>query len=166
MSSRNDAAKLDATIQEGMVHCLEDIPLLPVLPSQLFESYNRTSPPAHFSHENITNPSQTGSFLGDQIYSEHYPGYTLRDTDFAAVANDLVNETLDRTPTGGSVVDPDSVIGESHRLYHGYKEGKYILPNDARIPQSTDCVIVHAKQDRLDLQHELFRIIWKLLMIT
>lgn len=29
-----------------------------------------------------------------------------------------------REPTNSSVYEPDSVVGESGRLYHGYKEGK------------------------------------------
>ncbi|KAH8673344.1 S-adenosyl-L-methionine-dependent methyltransferase [Xylariales sp. PMI_506] len=40
-----------------------------------------------------------------------------------------------------------SVLGEQGRTYHGYKEGKYLLPNDA------------AEQDRLDFQHAAFRIL-------
>ncbi|KAH8678277.1 S-adenosyl-L-methionine-dependent methyltransferase [Xylariales sp. PMI_506] len=44
-------------------------------------------------------------------------------------------------PTGSSVIDTDSVVGDFGRTYHGYKEGKYLLPNDA------------AEQDRLDFQY-------------
>lgn len=36
-----------------------------------------------------------------------------------------------RTSSGASVVEPDSVAWENGRTYHGYKEGKYHLPNDA-----------------------------------
>ncbi|KAK7923790.1 hypothetical protein PG985_007861 [Apiospora marii] len=46
-----------------------------------------------------------------------------------------------RTSSGASVVEPDSVAWENGRTYHGYKEGKYHLPNDAK------------EQDRLDVQH-------------
>ncbi|KAK8094898.1 hypothetical protein PG997_001583 [Apiospora hydei] len=46
-----------------------------------------------------------------------------------------------RVPTGTSIVEPESVQGENGRLYNGYREGKYFLPNDP------------AEQDRLDLQH-------------
>ncbi|KAH8674149.1 S-adenosyl-L-methionine-dependent methyltransferase [Xylariales sp. PMI_506] len=72
--------------------------------------------------------------------------FTKQDPYFALRANDLINITLGCTPTGGSVVEPDSVLGESGRLYHGYKDGKYFLPNDA------------AEQDRLDFQHQMFTI--------
>ncbi|KAK7968617.1 S-adenosyl-L-methionine-dependent methyltransferase [Apiospora saccharicola] len=46
-----------------------------------------------------------------------------------------------RASSGASVVEPDSVAWENGRTYHGYKEGKYHLPNDAK------------EQDRLDVQH-------------
>lgn len=46
-------------------------------------------------------------------------------------ANDKIDQTLGRNPGGTSIVEPDSVLGESGRLYHGYKEGSYLLPNDA-----------------------------------
>lgn len=37
---------------------------------------------------------------------------------------------LYREKSNTSVTEPDSVLGESGRWYHGYKEGKYFLPND------------------------------------
>ncbi|KAI1865512.1 uncharacterized protein JN550_008269 [Neoarthrinium moseri] len=52
-----------------------------------------------------------------------------------------VPEEFTRSSTGLSVVDSDSILGDSGRTYNGYREGKYFLPNDA------------AEQDRLDLQH-------------
>jgi hypothetical protein len=36
-----------------------------------------------------------------------------------------------RTPSGSSVIDTESITDDSGRTYHGYKEGKYTLPNDA-----------------------------------
>lgn len=42
----------------------------------------------------------------------------------------FIDEEVIREPTGTSIVEPDSVLGESGRTYHGYKEGKYLLPND------------------------------------
>lgn len=57
------------------------------------------------------------------------------DPGFATRMNGLINEALGREPDGQSVIEPDSVLGESGRLYHGYKDGKYYIPNDAvRIP--------------------------------
>lgn len=38
---------------------------------------------------------------------------------------------LSRTPTGSTVVEPDSVMDDSGRTFAGYKQGKYLLPNDA-----------------------------------
>ncbi|ORY71308.1 S-adenosyl-L-methionine-dependent methyltransferase [Pseudomassariella vexata] len=46
-----------------------------------------------------------------------------------------------RVPSGESIIEPDSVTGHDGRTYHGYKQGKYFLPNDP------------AEQDRLDMQH-------------
>ncbi|KAH8659983.1 S-adenosyl-L-methionine-dependent methyltransferase [Xylariales sp. PMI_506] len=97
----------------------------PTHPSQRVESYTTTMPPSHFLAENMPTAA-------DYVVPQSYQP--------AATAT-----ILGRTPSGGSVVEPDSVIGESGRLYHGYKEGRYFLPNDA------------AEQDRLDLQHEVVR---------
>lgn len=44
------------------------------------------------------------------------------------------------TESGSTIYDPYA-IKENGRTYHGYKDGKYLLPNDA------------TEQDRLDLQH-------------
>ena len=52
-----------------------------------------------------------------------------------------------RISTGHTIVEPDAVHEEG-RTYHGYREGKYLLPNDGE------------EQDRLDIQHH----IWGLLM--
>ncbi|KAK7921647.1 Secondary metabolism regulator LAE1 [Apiospora marii] len=54
---------------------------------------------------------------------------------------------LYRVPTGSSIVEPASVQAENGRLYNGYREGKYFLPNDP------------AEQDRLDLQHQGLKIL-------
>lgn len=40
-------------------------------------------------------------------------------------------EHADRMRTGSSILDANSVTDESGRTFHGYKEGKYFLPNDA-----------------------------------
>lgn len=40
-------------------------------------------------------------------------------------------ENFNRVPSGSSIIDVNSVIDESGRSFHGYKEGKYFLPNDA-----------------------------------
>ncbi|KAK8087617.1 hypothetical protein PG997_002578 [Apiospora hydei] len=48
--------------------------------------------------------------------------------------------------TGHSIPDPASVE-ENGRTYLGYREGRYLLPNDG------------AEQDRLDLQHKVWRLL-------
>ncbi|KAI0177191.1 S-adenosyl-L-methionine-dependent methyltransferase [Pestalotiopsis sp. NC0098] len=57
---------------------------------------------------------------------------------------------LDRQSSGCSVVEEGSILGESGRTYHGYKDGTsgYLLPNDA------------AEQDRLDFQHAMMAHLW------
>jgi hypothetical protein len=58
-----------------------------------------------------------------------------------------IPEEFLRMPTGSSVVEPDSVMASNGRLYHGYKEGQYFLPNDA------------PEQDRLDMQHMMVTLV-------
>ncbi|ORY68863.1 S-adenosyl-L-methionine-dependent methyltransferase [Pseudomassariella vexata] len=59
----------------------------------------------------------------------------------------IPTELIHRVPSDASVVEPDSVLGDSGRLYHGYKDGKYFLPNDG------------LEQDRLDLQYAAIHMI-------
>ncbi|KAH8674162.1 S-adenosyl-L-methionine-dependent methyltransferase [Xylariales sp. PMI_506] len=136
----------DNTPSRGFGH----IPL-PVMPSQIRNSYGTVLAPRPVFSESISAPIQQATAAAtldtpSQTAAETYP--QGHDPSFAVTANHLINEILNRTPTGDSVVDPDSIIGESLRLYHGYKDGKYFLPNDA------------AEQDRLDLQHEMFRLLY------
>ncbi|KAH8666928.1 S-adenosyl-L-methionine-dependent methyltransferase [Xylariales sp. PMI_506] len=100
-------------------------------PSQLLNSYGNQLPPSRLFSENTTDGLQ-------------YQSSGSEDSSGIDVVHELASQPVGRTSSGGSVVEPDSVIGESGRLYHGYKEGKYFLPNDA------------AEQDRLDLQHEVY----------
>ncbi|KAH8662497.1 S-adenosyl-L-methionine-dependent methyltransferase [Xylariales sp. PMI_506] len=124
---------------------------LPVLPSEVLDSYSTglQSSRLHLERD-IDQFYHTATPMVEPNVSVQAPPSSTYEGDksFSIVANDLINKILDRTPTGGSVVDPESVIGESLRLYHGYRDGKYLLPNDA------------AEQDRLDLQYELFRIVY------
>jgi SAM-dependent methyltransferase len=57
---------------------------------------------------------------------------------------------LVRIPSGTSVLEEGSILGESGRTYHSYKgdTSAYLLPNDA------------AEQDRLDLQHAMVTYCW------
>ncbi|KAH8664594.1 S-adenosyl-L-methionine-dependent methyltransferase [Xylariales sp. PMI_506] len=124
---------------------------LPVLPSELLNSYTTNPAPSQIFSEGITpdlqQPSSTALNLPSHM-SVDKPISGSSDPSFAAIASDLSNQVVDRTPTESSVVDPESIIGESLRLYHGYKDGKYFLPNDA------------AEQNRLDLQYEMLRILY------
>jgi len=67
--------------------------------------------------------------------------------NFNPFVSNFIDEGLLRMPTGSTIPDPTSVLGESGRTYHGYKEGSYLMPNDA------------AEQDRLDIQHALWKVI-------
>ncbi|ORY55836.1 S-adenosyl-L-methionine-dependent methyltransferase [Pseudomassariella vexata] len=51
-----------------------------------------------------------------------------------------------RVRSGDTIGDPNHVVEEG-RTFHGYKDGKYLLPNDGR------------EQDRLDLQHALWGLV-------
>lgn len=71
---------------------------------------------------------------GLSISGSNGPKHSLAsntDLGIAEYASALANSSLDRIPDGRSVIDPDSVLDESGRLYHGYKDGAYLLPNDA-----------------------------------
>lgn len=104
----------------------------PILPSQLLDTYRLNRVPDHIFAEQVPVADMQWSGLPTLgVLSEAEMLQQGRDPDFAAIANDIINKTLNRQPAGTSVVEPDSVLGESGRLYHGYKEGKYLLPNDA-----------------------------------
>jgi hypothetical protein len=54
--------------------------------------------------------------------------------DTSLPGSDKVQIPEDNAPlitSGHSIHDQQSVLGDSGRLYHGYKQGKYFLPNDA-----------------------------------
>ncbi|KAH8651246.1 S-adenosyl-L-methionine-dependent methyltransferase [Xylariales sp. PMI_506] len=121
------------------------LPRVDVMPGQLAPALQPTilQPPTHIYSE---APRPNADPI---LYRFGQTPITLEQAQrsFADQANDLINAALGRTPVGGSVIDPDSVLGESGRLYHGYKEGTYFLPNDA------------AEQDRLDFQSRMFTIL-------
>lgn len=43
----------------------------------------------------------------------------------------FADELVNHVSTGDSVYDVSSELGASGRFYHGYKEGRYLFPNDA-----------------------------------
>ncbi|KAI1849216.1 hypothetical protein JX265_008627 [Neoarthrinium moseri] len=72
---------------------------------------------------------------------------TSSETSKASHHSGSSGSLLNRKPTGYTIPDPVSV--EEHgRTWNAYREGKYLLPNDA------------LEQERLDLAHEM----WRLLM--
>lgn len=93
---------------------------------------------------------------GEYSASGTLPVVALGDPSYSGVANDLVNASLNGTPGGSSVVDPDSVLGDSGRLYHGYKDGKYFFPNDA--VRSHD--LMTQWNYRLIENHRLSKTVW------
>jgi hypothetical protein len=66
-------------------------------------------------------------FLGAQFNAESF----ANSPDFYPTNHVLDHEHLGRVPSGGSVIDTNAVFDDSGRSFHGYKEGKYFLPNDA-----------------------------------
>lgn len=91
-------------------------------------------------------PGQLGNMaipLGhpETIPALDFNGYIL----YASGRN--VPEELMRVPSGTSVAEPGSILDEENgRTYHNHHTGAYYYPNDA------------AEQDRLDLQHKIFKI--------
>jgi hypothetical protein len=51
-------------------------------------------------------------------------------TSQAVDSQSWIPEDFSRQPTGSTVAEPESVLGRSGRTYHGFKEGKYFMPND------------------------------------
>lgn len=106
---------------------LADVPLLP---SQLLESYSAASAPSQLFTEQRPIAESEVEPIADGSWIQNIPA-PQRQFSFPEIANDMINKSLGRNPGGTSVVEPDSILGESGRLYHGYKDGKYLLPNDA-----------------------------------
>lgn len=96
-------------------------------PSEVLRSYR---PPAYLLTEHMP-AADPSSFTGIHEYLDGSVRNSDRDPNFALKANELINQMLGRTLSGSSVIEPDSVLDDSGRLYHGYKDGKYYLPNDA-----------------------------------
>ncbi|KAK9780921.1 hypothetical protein SCAR479_02107 [Seiridium cardinale] len=86
------------------------------------------------------NVDWTNAFidLGSGVAVAYHPDVKL------AVDPRIDVDTHGRVPTNDTIADPVYVTSETGRTYHGYKEGKYFIPNDG------------VEQDRLDLQHNMF----------
>ena len=84
------------------------------------------------AHHNLRRRTQiTPAPVTHTTYQWPPPGYVGPELDFSRP---------NRRPTGSSIVDATS-IREFGRLYHSFKAGQYLLPNDGH------------EQDRLDLLH-------------
>ncbi|KAK6070509.1 methyltransferase domain-containing protein [Seiridium cupressi] len=94
----------------------------PLMPSELIESYETATAPTQLYAEDSSFTTQTPLDYDAPLFP-HRPS-NPPDRNFAIVANDMINKALGRTPGGNSVIEPDSVLGESGRLYHGYNAGK------------------------------------------
>ncbi|KAH8678415.1 S-adenosyl-L-methionine-dependent methyltransferase [Xylariales sp. PMI_506] len=126
---------------------LDAFTAVPTLPSELLGSYSSIAALPASQLDPYSRARELSPALPINRFEFHnVQDATLRNKSSADVINDMINQQLGRVSMGDSVVEPDSILGESGRLYHGYKEGTYLLPNDA------------AEQDRLDLQHEIFRL--------
>jgi hypothetical protein len=105
------------------------------LPSQeLPPQHPTTAAPSHIYTENVPTADPTLPSSGAwelEVPLQQASSASGSEPSFAEQANAPINASLSRTADGRSVIEPDSVLGESGRLYHGYKEGKYLLPNDA-----------------------------------
>jgi hypothetical protein len=66
-----------------------------------------------------------------ELFAANPPHYRQDSSLPGATRAYIPDDDLFRATSGVSVHDHESVIGESGRLYHGYKAGKYYLPNDA-----------------------------------
>jgi hypothetical protein len=98
--------------------------------------------------------------LGPQF--DATPFANSADFDRKSISS-LDHEHLHRAPSGYSVIDVNSVYDDSGRSFHGYKQGKYFLPNDAVTNTATSVGNLanetQAEQDRLDLQHATLQLL-------
>jgi hypothetical protein len=103
---------------------LDELGCIIIQHSNLQRKVTMTSEPES-NVDGTVSQSGTTVTLGDHTFEYH--------VDLPVVGDYPVPAEFTRTPTGSSVYDPESILGESGRTYHGYKDGKYFLPNDAVI---------------------------------
>jgi hypothetical protein len=99
---------------------------------------NLSQEPSAQENSGLWDPNSAG--LNTSSFVNVAPSDLSRDTSSGSVDWEHVG----RHPIGSSIIDASSVGDEPGRTFHGYREGKCFLPNDA------------AEQDRLDLQHAVF----------
>ncbi|KAM0809208.1 hypothetical protein AB5N19_09551 [Seiridium cardinale] len=115
----------DAPSQASSSHSMESTRVFedaPLMPSELIDSYETATAPTQLYAEDSSFTTQTPLDYDAPLFP-HRPT-NPPDPNFAIIANDMINKALGRTPGGNSVIEPDSVLGESGRLYHGFNEGK------------------------------------------
>jgi hypothetical protein len=86
----------------------------------------------------ITKLPECQSSIGDAIQNECVSHTTnaggVASSQFSTLEGNTpiynIPKELTRMRTGDSILETDSVIGHFGRTYHGYKEGKYLFPND------------------------------------
>lgn len=102
-------------------------PQVPTLASELVLTDGARTNPC-FNQEG--NPAKEEQQQSRQTYPSVFDRATAsegppRPSEFVPTDSGLYREKSHM-----SVTEPDSVLGESGRWYHGYKEGRYFLPND------------------------------------
>ncbi|KAG9248808.1 S-adenosyl-L-methionine-dependent methyltransferase [Calycina marina] len=105
-------------------------------------------------NENINEASVKAETPFQEDWYALGPELREEDNDLAKFVASFQSDTeaggqitfIGSTSSGHTIADQNSVE-ELGRTFHGYKEGGYFLPND------------EVEQDRLDLQHHLFRLV-------
>jgi hypothetical protein len=110
-----DVAKADSDQQ------LDDTAQMPVLPSKPLVLPSQLLPNA--ANDQSPNPLP---FLGANFDVTLY----ANASDFTRPERGLDHSHTYSVPTGESVIDNAAVFDDSGRSFHGYKEGKYFMPND------------------------------------
>lgn len=114
-----------------------------LFPSQLLKSHHMAVPPVRLLAENMPVAQADASESGNTTFASYSTSSETSQHSFAERANALINKSLGRESEGSSVVEPNSILGESGRLYHGYEDGKYYLPNDAVSFKPTSPMLIH-----------------------
>jgi hypothetical protein len=105
------------------------------------------SPPMGRSSSRETTGHQSTPALDASTYA-NFSQIMSGDSIGTAIGKDW--EHASRISSGSSILDTSSVMDESGRSFHGYKEGKYFLPNDAvrTTPPSMHSSMKHTKISR------------------
>jgi hypothetical protein len=97
-----------APFEDGVTYDVKDEPLSPLSPATASSSSN------YHAHQPVAQWSV-------QPFQPVVVGYEK-----------FVDEELERDPSGSSVMEKSSIVGESGRTYHSYKSesSRYLLPNE------------------------------------